>query len=86
MYIDEKYIMSAAGLMSSIDRDKAIICVVGNFIAEKAGTTIELFETLKGIPIRMISYGGSRHNVSLLVNSEHKVEALRALSKTIFSK
>ncbi len=68
-----------------VERDKTIICIVGNFIAEKSGTTLELFEALKGIPIRMISYGGSRHNVSLLISSANKEVALSALSNNIFS-
>lgn len=67
-----------------VERDKSIICVVGNFIAEKSGTTLKIFTALKGIPIRMISYGGSRHNVSLLINKENKEEAMLALSKNLF--
>ncbi len=67
-----------------VEKDKAIICVVGDFIAEKSGTTLDIFNALKGIPLRMISYGGSRHNVSLLINSGDKREALVSLGNHLF--
>ena len=68
-----------------VDHDQTIICIVGDFIAEKSGTTLEIFNAMKGIPIRMISYGGSRHNVSLLIESKHKTESLKSLSKHLFN-
>lgn len=68
-----------------IDNDQTIICVVGNFIAESKGYAVKVFEALKDIPIRMISYGGSRHNISILINSAHKQEALSALHHRLFS-
>ena len=37
-----------------------------------------------GVPIRMISYGGSSHNVSILVDAQDKVAALRCLSAGLF--
>jgi aspartate kinase len=36
------------------------------------------------VPVRMVSYGGSRHNISILTDSEHKAEALNLLSKYLF--
>ncbi|MGD9487717.1 MAG: aspartate kinase [Calditrichaceae bacterium] len=69
-----------------IERDKAIICVIGDFIAEKSGSALKIMEALKDIPLRMISYGGSRHNISVLVNAEAKVPALNALSGHLFKK
>ncbi len=68
-----------------VEKDQTIICIVGDFIAEKAGTTVEIFNALHGIPLRMISYGGSRHNVSLLTDSSFKVGALKALNSTLFN-
>ena len=47
-------------------------------------TEAKVVEALKNISVRMISYGGSNHNISLLVKTEDKVRALRALSKAIF--
>ena len=68
-----------------IDQEQTIICVVGNFVAESKGFALQVLEALKEIPLRMICYGGSRHNISLLVKSELKVKALNALHKGLFS-
>ncbi|MCO6500699.1 MAG: aspartate kinase [Vicingus serpentipes] len=66
------------------DEDLTIICIVGDFIAESKGYALTIFDALKNIPIRMISYGGSRHNVSILVNTKYKKEALTSLNSTLF--
>lgn len=68
-----------------IDNNQTIICIVGNFTADKQGYAFKIFDALKNIPIRMISYGGSEHNVSVLVDSKYKKEALIALNQGIFN-
>ena len=67
-----------------IDKDQTIICVVGDFGAEKHGYAARVLEALKHIPLRMISYGGSDHNLSLLLNTADKTEALRSLHNRLF--
>lgn len=68
----------------SVDADLTIICVVGDFVAESKGVALRVFESLRDIPLRMISYGGSLHNISLLIRSDLKVEALNALHRGLF--
>ncbi len=68
-----------------IDRSQTIICIVGNFTAEKQGVAVKIFDALKNIPIRMISYGGSENNVSVLVDTKDKKDALVALNKGLFN-
>ncbi len=67
-----------------VDENQCIICIAGDFEPCKMGFASDIFDALKGIPIRMISYGGSSHNVSILVAAEDKVAALRGLSKGLF--
>lgn len=69
----------------SVEMNQAIICVVGDFLTDKPGYALTVFESLKNIPIRMISYGGSKNNVSLLINSTFKREALNALNEGLFN-
>jgi aspartate kinase len=57
-----------------------IICLVGDNIIEQRGYINKVFEALKNFSVRMISYGGSRHNISVLVKSADKKEALIALN------
>lgn len=67
-----------------VDKDQVIICIVGDLIASSKGYANLIFEALKEVPIRMISYGGSSHNISILINASDKVTALRALSAKLF--
>jgi len=67
-----------------IDKNQTIICVVGDFGAEKHGYAARVLEAVKHIPLRMISYGGSDHNMSLLIKTEDKIEILRSLHNRLF--
>ena len=67
-----------------VDKEQTIVCVVGSFTAEKQGVAVKIFDALKNIPLRMISYGGSENNVSVLVDSKYKKDALVALNKNLF--
>jgi aspartate kinase len=67
-----------------IDRNMTIICIVGNNIMHSKSSISKVFMALDKIPVRMVSYGGSRHNISILTDSEHKAEALNLLSKYLF--
>ena len=67
-----------------IDKDQTIICVVGDFGAEKHGYAARVLEAIKHIPVRMISYGGSENNMSLLIKTGDKTEALRSLHNRLF--
>jgi aspartate kinase len=64
--------------------NQTIVSIVGNEITHTPSVLSRLFESLDSIPIRMVSYGGSRHNVSLLIPSTHKTETLRLLNKGLF--
>jgi len=67
-----------------VDRDQTIVCIVGDFPASKGGVAKKIFQALETIPLRMISYGGSKNNVSVLISTEHKNAALNALSNKLF--
>jgi len=66
-----------------VQHDMTIICIVGDIIAEERGFASRVFDALDAIPIRMISYGGSRYNISVLVPSSHKESTLRAISEDL---
>jgi aspartate kinase len=68
-----------------VQHNMTIICIVGDIIAEERGFASKVFDALDGIPIRMISYGGSRYNISVLVPSSHKENTLRALSENLLN-
>ena len=68
----------------SVEDGMTIISVVGDLRADNRGIESVVVQALKEIPIRMISYGGSEHNISLLIHSDHKIPALQSLSKALF--
>ncbi|GMQ35646.1 aspartate kinase [Algoriphagus taiwanensis] len=68
-----------------VDRNQTIICIVGNMVSETKGAIKSVMDSLVDIPVRMVSYGGSRHNVSILVDAQYKVQALKNLNEGVFS-
>ncbi|HCT22752.1 MAG TPA: aspartate kinase [Chitinophagaceae bacterium] len=67
-----------------VDRNQTIISIVGNEIAETREVLTKLFDAIHAIPVRMVSYGGSKHNVSILVPAANKQETLQLLNKGLF--
>lgn len=68
----------------SVDRNQTIICIVGDFGAKNNGYVSRVLDSVKHLPLRMISYGGSDFNVSILLDSDYKTEALRSLHNRLF--
>lgn len=67
-----------------VDDNQAIISIVGNEIAQTKDVLSRLFEAITPIPVRMVSYGGSRHNISLLIPADYKILTLQLLNKGLF--
>ena len=68
----------------TVDRDLVIVCVVGDLSWQHLGLEVRIISALRDIPVRMISYGGSNYNLSLLIPAADKARALRALSRHLF--
>lgn len=68
-----------------IDDNQTIVSVVGNEIAKTPQVMMRLFDSLNNIPVRMVSYGGSKHNISLLIPAEYKLQTLQVLNKGLFN-
>lgn len=64
--------------------DQTIVCVVGRFLQGDASVPVRVLDILKEIPIRMISYGGSKFNISILMHSDFKNKALKLLNEGLF--
>jgi aspartate kinase len=67
-----------------VDEHQAIISVVGNEISQTTDIVKKLFGSIKNIPVRMVSYGGSPHNISLLISAEYKTQILQQLNRGMF--
>ena len=68
----------------NVEDHMCIICVVGDLNSQNIGFETLATDALKQIPVRMISYGGSAHNISFLVAEADKQRTLQSLQKTLF--
>ena len=68
----------------TVEKEMVIVCVVGDLEWQNVGFEARIVNALKDIPVRMISYGGSSSNVSLVMKAEDKVRALKELSEHLF--
>lgn len=69
----------------AIDKEQTIVCIVGSMVSEKKGLVKQIFNALSDVPVRMVSYGGSRNNISILINSNDKEQALINLNQGLFT-
>lgn len=68
-----------------IDDAHSIVSIVGNEISQTQDVLQKLFICLNEVPIRMVSYGGSKHNISLLIPSNYKTQTLQLLNRGLFN-
>ncbi len=68
-----------------VERSQTIVSIVGNEIAMTDSILKKLFNSIDEIPITMVSYGGSAHNISLLIPSEYKTKTLQLINKGLFN-
>ncbi len=66
------------------EKDQTIIAVVGIMKTNKKGYAARVFKALKDIPLKMISYGASDYNISLLIGASEKKQALNSLHSEFF--
>lgn len=69
----------------AVDTNQTIICIVGDGLNRQSGHTKSIFAALEQIPLRMVSYGGSLNNISILLDDKYKEEALQSLHQFLFN-
>lgn len=67
-----------------VDNNQSIICIVGNGLSEKQGVLKQVFQALDSIPVRMVSFGGSNNNITLVLATANKDKALNLLNEGLF--
>jgi aspartate kinase len=68
-----------------VEKDHSIVSIVGNEIAKTEDILAKLFKAVSTVPVRMVSYGGSPHNISVLVPSAYTKQTLQLLNKGLFN-
>lgn len=69
-----------------IDRNMSIVCIVGDNLANVKGYAATIFSCLSDVNIRMVSFGGSQNNVSVLLDTNDKARALNQLNTGLFKR
>jgi aspartate kinase len=67
-----------------VDHNQTIVSIVGYHISKTENLLSKVFDSLTEIPVRMVSFGGSEHNISILISHEHKEKTLQLLNKGLF--
>lgn len=67
-----------------VEKGQTIVSIVGNEIAQTDHVLQKLFDSLSEVPTTMVSYGGSPHNISLLVPQSYKTKTLQLLNSGLF--
>jgi aspartate kinase len=68
-----------------IEKEQTIVSIVGNEIAQTSSVLKKLFDAIDEVPVTMVSYGGSPHNITLLLPSVHKTKTLQLINKGLFN-
>lgn len=70
----------------TVEKDKTILCVVGDGIKYTSGIAGDIFSALRdaGVNILMISQGASKINLAFVINHEDVPNAIRALHQKFF--
>ncbi len=67
-----------------VDHDQTIVSIVGNIESVGQQVMQKTFHALENVSVRMVSFGGSRHNISLLISTADKQKALELLNEQLF--
>lgn len=67
-----------------VEKEQTIVCIVGNQISQTPDMLQRVFKSVENIPVKMVSYGASPHNISMLVPGTHKKQTLQALNSGLF--
>jgi aspartate kinase len=69
----------------SVERDKAIVCVVGDNLKFTPGVAFRLFRAISDINVNMISQGASEINVTFVIDERDVEKVARALHEEFFA-
>src|SRR4051812_10930836 len=69
-----------------IERDQAIICLVGSGLRQTAGVAAQIFAAIAVFNVSMISHGASGVNMTFVVKQDEVADVIKSLHHTFFAK
>ncbi len=76
--------LSELGQVTS-ENHHAIICVVGDSMEHDFRLVSHIVQNLGNLPVKMISFGGGKNNITFVVQENHLKQALNHLQNTLFN-
>lgn len=67
-----------------VERERAIVCIVGEGLRTTPGIAGRVFSTIKDINVLLISQGASSINLTFVVEEQHAADAVRRLHEAFF--
>jgi aspartate kinase len=67
-----------------VEKEQSIVSIVGNHIAHTDSVLKKLFNAIDEVSVTMVSYGGSAHNISLLVPTTDRTKTLQLINSGLF--
>jgi aspartate kinase len=68
----------------SVNRDRAIVCVVGEGLRDTPGVPGRVFQALQSFNVEMISLGASKINLTFILDQKYAADAVRRLHTEFF--
>jgi aspartate kinase len=68
-----------------IETGQAIVCVVGDVLERHHDRAVKILDSVKDFNVKMISFGGSRNNITIVVPEEQRKDVLRSLNSLLFN-
>lgn len=81
LMIDE---LQMLGKVSVFD-DQTVVCIVGDFGANRKSVLSAILNNLTNVPLRMVSYGGNDINISLVIDNKYKTLTLNNLQNLLIN-
>jgi aspartate kinase len=70
----------------SVEMQQAIVCIVGDILEQHQDRAVRILDSLRHFHVKMISFGGSRNNISIVIPEDERVAVLRSLNGFLFTK
>ncbi len=67
-----------------VEHDNTIVCIVGAVDYEHVGLVARIFDGIREIPVKMISYGANHRSMGILIATKDKKQTLQQLNDSLF--
>jgi aspartate kinase len=68
----------------SVETGQAIVCIVGDVLEQHQDRAVRILDSVKSFNVKMISFGGSRNNITIVVPEDQRKDILRSLNSFLF--